>query len=71
MLSEPVIKRMLSASLRLKSFASWSCCASVTPGYPFQFSDSVVWSLHVCALPEDRLRRLHVLKYTTQLSCVR
>ena len=29
------------------------------------------WSLHVCALPENRLRRLHVLKYTTQLSCIR
>ena len=28
------------------------------------------WSLHVWALPENRLRRLHVLKYTTQLSCV-
>ena len=25
------------------------------------------WSLHVCALPENRLRRLHVLQYTTQL----
>ena len=29
------------------------------------------WLLHVGALPENRLRRLHVLKYTTQLSCVR
>ena len=29
------------------------------------------WSLHVRALPENRLRRLDVLKYTTQLPCVR
>ena len=29
------------------------------------------WSLHVRALPENRLRRRHVLKYTTQLSCIR
>ena len=29
------------------------------------------WFRHVCALPENRLRRLHVLKYTTQLPCVR
>ena len=29
------------------------------------------WSLHVCALPENRLRRRHVLKYTTQLPCIR
>ena len=29
------------------------------------------WSLHVCALPENRLRRLHVLKYATQLPRVR
>ena len=29
------------------------------------------WSLHVRALPENRLRRLHVLKYTTQMSCFR
>ena len=29
------------------------------------------WFLHVCALPLNRLRRLHVLKDTTQLSCVR
>ena len=29
------------------------------------------WFLHVWALPENRLRRLHVLKYTTQLPCVR
>ena len=28
------------------------------------------WFLHVCALPENRLRRLHVLKDATQLSCV-
>ena len=28
------------------------------------------WSLHVCALPENGLRRCHVLKYTTQLSCI-
>ena len=28
------------------------------------------WFLHVWALPENRLRRLYVLKYTTQLSCV-
>ena len=26
---------------------------------------------HVCVLPENRLRRRHVLKYTTQLSCIR
>ena len=26
---------------------------------------------HVCALPENRLRRHHVLKYATQLSCIR
>ena len=29
------------------------------------------WSRHVGALPENRLRRLHVLKYATQLSCIR
>ena len=29
------------------------------------------WFLHVRALPENRLRRLHVLKDTTQMSCVR
>ena len=29
------------------------------------------WSLHVCALPENRLRRRHVLKYATQLPCIR
>ena len=29
------------------------------------------WLLRVWALPENRLRRLHVLKYTTQLSCIR
>ena len=29
------------------------------------------WSLHVCAHPENRLRRRHVLKYTTLLSCIR
>ena len=28
------------------------------------------WFLHVWALPENGLRRLHVLKYTTQVSCV-
>ena len=26
---------------------------------------------HVCALPENRLRRHHVLKYATQLPCIR
>ena len=34
-------------------------------------SHTLDWSLHVCALPENRLRRRHVLKYTTQLPCVR
>ena len=29
------------------------------------------WSRHVSALPENRLRRRHVLKYATQLSCIR
>ena len=29
------------------------------------------WFPHVCALPENRLRRRHVLKYPTQLSCIR
>ena len=29
------------------------------------------WLRHVSALPENRLRRLHVLKYTTQLPCIR
>ena len=29
------------------------------------------WVRHVCALPENRLRRRHVLKYTTQLPCIR
>ena len=29
------------------------------------------WFPQVCALPEKRLRRLHVLKYTTQLPCIR
>ena len=29
------------------------------------------WSLHVCALPENRLRRPRVLKYVTQLPCIR
>ena len=29
------------------------------------------WLRHVCALTENRLRRRHVLKYATQLSCVR
>ena len=29
------------------------------------------WSLQICALPENRLRRRHVLKYATQLPCVR
>ena len=28
------------------------------------------WLPHVCALPEHRLQRRHVLKYTTQLSCI-
>ena len=29
------------------------------------------WFLHVWPLPENRLGRLHVLKYTTQLPCIR
>ena len=29
------------------------------------------WLRHVGALPENRLRRRHVLKYTTQLPCIR
>ena len=29
------------------------------------------WLPHVCALPENRLRRRHVLKYATQLPCIR
>ena len=29
------------------------------------------WFPHVCALPENRLRRRHVLKYTTHLSYIR
>ena len=29
------------------------------------------WFLHVCALLENRLRWRHVLKYTTQLQCIR
>ena len=29
------------------------------------------WFPHVCVLPENRLRRRHVLKYTTQLPCIR
>ena len=29
------------------------------------------WLRHVCALPENRLRRRHVLKYATQLPCIR
>ena len=29
------------------------------------------WFPHVCALPENRLRRRHVLKYATQLPCIR
>ena len=29
------------------------------------------WPLHVCALPENGLRRVHVLKNATQLSCIR
>ena len=34
-------------------------------------SHTLDWSLHVCALPKNRLRRRHVLKHTTQLSCIR
>ena len=29
------------------------------------------WRRHVSALPENRLRRLHVLKYATQWPCIR
>ena len=29
------------------------------------------WLPHVCALPENTFRRRHVLKYATQLSCIR
>ena len=29
------------------------------------------WFPHVCALPENRFRRRHVLKYATQFSCIR
>ena len=29
------------------------------------------WLQHVCALPENRLRRLHVLKYANLLPCIR
>ena len=29
------------------------------------------WLRHVSAFPENRLRRRHVLKYATQLSCIR
>ena len=29
------------------------------------------WLRHVGALPENRLRRRHVLKYATQLPCIR
>ena len=29
------------------------------------------WFRHVVALPENRLRRRHVLKYATQLPCIR
>ena len=29
------------------------------------------WLRHVGVLPENRLRRRHVLKYTTQLPCIR
>ena len=29
------------------------------------------WFPHVCALPENRLQRRHVLKYATQLPCIR
>ena len=34
-------------------------------------SHTLDWLRHVCALPENRLRRRHVLKYATQLSCIR
>ena len=34
-------------------------------------SHTLDWFPHVCALPENRLRRRHVLKYTTQLPCIR
>ena len=30
-----------------------------------------LWLRHVSALPENRLRRRHVLKYATQLPCIR
>ena len=34
-------------------------------------SHTLDWFLHICVLPQDRLRRLHVLKDTTQLPCIR
>ena len=37
----------------------------------FREFHSLAWFLQFWDLPENRVRRLHVLKYTTQLSCVR
>ena len=34
-------------------------------------SHTLDWSRHVCALPDNRLRRRHVVQHTTQLQCVR
>ena len=48
----------------------WVSNFSVTRNSFYEFN-TLDWSLHVRALPENELRRLHVLKYTTQLSCVR
>ena len=43
---------------------------SVTYSSLCEFHTSA-WFLYVCALPWERLRRLHVVKNATQLSCIR
>ena len=37
----------------------------------FSWFYTLDWFRHVWALPQDRIRRLHVLKDATQLSCIR
>ena len=60
----------------------WGCADEVIRAKDFCLEFSVTysslcefhtldWFLHVCALPWDTLRRLHVVKDATQLSCVR
>ena len=49
----------------------WILVSNVSVTNSLREIHTLDWFPHVCALPENRLRRLHILKNATQLSCIR